>query len=129
METHVYANDNEFCSKAADGVSAAAWPDPCWSPPEPSAGPVLIPYSNTAYARNLENGSTSVFVCGTPVALKDVSYLANSTGNEAATNHLGMGLNSAVITGKAYFTDWSPDVKIEGLNVCRHTDPMTHNHG
>ncbi|MDR0702967.1 MAG: DUF4150 domain-containing protein [Azoarcus sp.] len=33
------------------------------------------------------------------------------------------------MTGKAYFTNWSPDVKIEGLNVCRHVDPMTHNHG
>ncbi|MDR0702910.1 MAG: DUF4150 domain-containing protein [Azoarcus sp.] len=32
------------------------------------------------------------------------------------------------MTGKAYFTNWSPDVKIEGLNVCRHVDPMTHNH-
>ncbi|WP_220815175.1 DUF4150 domain-containing protein [Pseudomonas paralcaligenes] len=128
METHVYANDNEFCSKAADGVSTAAFPDPCWSPPAPSAGPVLIPYPNTAFARNLENGTTTVFVCGTPVAKKDVSYLADSTGDEPATRQLGMGLHSKVITGKAYFVDWSPDVKVEGLNVCRHTDPMTHNH-
>ncbi|WP_328516395.1 PAAR-like domain-containing protein [Ralstonia pseudosolanacearum] len=37
-------------------------------------------------------------------------------------------MSSHVIKGKAYFTDWSPNVKFEGLNVCRHTDPMTHNH-
>lgn len=128
METHVYANDNEFCSRAADGVSRAAFPDPCWSPPPPDGGPVLIPYANTAFARNLQNGTTTVFVCGTPVAKKDVSFLAHSTGNEAATWQFGQGNVSGVITGKAYFIDWSPDVKVEGLNVCRHTDPMTHNH-
>ncbi|QIL80761.1 DUF4150 domain-containing protein [Diaphorobacter sp. HDW4A] len=128
METYVYANDNEFCSKAADGVSRAATPDPCWTPPPPSGGPILVSYSNTAYARGLENGTTTVFVCGTPVAKKDQSYLANSTGNEEATWTVGQGFFTHVITGKAYFVDWSPDVKVEGLNVDRHTDPMTHNH-
>jgi hypothetical protein len=128
METHVYANDNEVCSKAADGMSSSAFPDPCWSPPGPSAGPVLIPYNNTALASNLENGSTTVFVCNTPVALKDVSYLAQSTGNEPATEAFRKGDRTGVIKGKAYFIDWSPNVKIEGLNVCRHNDPMTHNH-
>lgn len=129
METHVYANNKEFCSKAADGISKVAFPDPCWSPPPPSAGPQLVQYSNTAFARNLANGSTSVFVCNTPIALRDVSYLADSTGDEAATRALGMGFSSHTITGDAYFTDWSEDVKVQGLNVCRHTDPMTHNHG
>ncbi len=128
METHVYANDNEFCSKAADGASRAASPDPCWTPPPPDGGPILVSYSNTAYARDLENGTTTVFVCGTPVAKKDQSYLANSTGNEEATWTVGQGYFTGVITGKAYFVDWSPDVKVEGLNVDRHTDPMTHNH-
>ncbi|NMG72725.1 DUF4150 domain-containing protein [Parazoarcus communis] len=129
METHVYANDDEFCSRAADGISTAAFPDPCWSPPPKKPGPVLVPYTNTAFARNLQNGTSTVFVCGTPVAKKDVSYLANSTGNEPATWAFKRGDRSHVITGKAYFIDWSPDVKVEGLNVCRHTDPMTHNHG
>ena len=128
METHVYANGDEICSQAADGMSAAAFPDPCWSPPSPTAGPVVISYPNTAFAKNLDNGSTTVFICGTPIALKDVSFLADSTGNEAATRSLGMGFSSHTITGKAYFTDWSPDVKVEGLSVGRHSDPMTHNH-
>lgn len=128
METHVYANDNEICSKAADGISKCAAPDPCWSPPPPKEGPRLVNYKNTAYAQELQNGSSTVFICGTPIARKDVSYLANSTGNEAATWFLGMGMKSHVIKGKAYFVDWSLNVKIEGLNVCRHTDPMTHNH-
>ncbi|NHZ93416.1 DUF4150 domain-containing protein [Massilia sp. CCM 8733] len=128
MDTHVYANENEICSRAADGKSIAG-PDVCWSPPPPSAGPVPIPYTNTASAQDLTNGSSTVFICGTPVALRDVSYLATSVGNEPATRNLGMGLATKTIKGKAYFTAWSQDVKIEGLNVCRHIDAMTHNHG
>jgi hypothetical protein len=128
METHVYANDDEICSQAADGMTTPAFPDPCWSPPGPPAGPVVIPYPNTASARNLQNGSRSVFVRGTPVAKKDVSYLADSTGDEPATEAFAKGASSGVIKGKAYFVDWSPDVKVEGLNVCRHTDPTTNNH-
>jgi len=128
METHVYANGNEMCSKASDGVSTASFPDPCWSPPSPSAGPVVIPYANTAYARNLKKGSTTVFVRGTPVAKKDTSYLEKSTGNEPATQAFAKGYCSHVIKGKGYFVNWSQDVKFEGLNVCRHVDPMTHNH-
>ncbi|MEF3062997.1 PAAR-like domain-containing protein [Ralstonia solanacearum] len=60
--------------------------------------------------------------------VRDQSYLASSTGNEPATEQFAKGVSSHVIKGKAYFTDWSPNVKFEGLNVCRHTDPMTHNH-
>ena len=126
METHVYANNNEICSKAADG-KAMAGPDPCWSPPPPSAGPVVIPYVNTAFASELDNGSQTVFICSTPLALKNISFLANSIGNEAATQAFNKGVSTGVIKGKAYFTDWSPDVKVEGLNVCRHTDPTTNN--
>ena len=128
METHVYANDDEFCSQAADGATVPAFPDPCWSPPPPKAGPVVIPYPNTAFARDLQNGTSTVFVCGTPIAKKDVSYLANSVGDEPATPAFQKGVNTGVIKGKAYFIDWSPDVKVEGLNVCRHTDPTTNNH-
>lgn len=128
MQTHVYANDNEICSQAADGKSVAG-PDVCWSPPGPGAGPVPLPYVNTAFATDLTNGSVTVFVCHTPVALRDVSWLADSVGNEPATRNFGMGLSSRTIKGKAYFVSWSQDVKVEGLNVCRHVDPMTHNHG
>lgn len=127
METYVYANDNEICSQKADGKSVAG-PDPCYSPPAPAAGPVVVPYTNTAFAKDLKNGSTSVFICGAPLALRDVSFLSQSVGNEPATRALGMGVATHIIKGDAYFTDWSPDVKVEGYNVCRHIDPMTHNH-
>lgn len=128
MPTHVFANNNEICSKTADGKVIANVPDVCMSPPGPAAGPVPIPYPNTAFAVDLSNGSTSVFICGKEIALKDVSCFATSTGNEPATENFQKGIVSNVIKGKAVFTDWSPNVKVEGLNVCRHLDPMTQNH-
>jgi hypothetical protein len=69
-----------------------------------------------------------VFIKGTAVALKDVSYFSTSTGDEPATEAFQKGVATNVIKGKAYFTNWSSDVKVEGLNVCRHLDLMTHNH-
>jgi hypothetical protein len=128
MGTEVYANGKEICCKASDGKSAAAAPDVCMSPPSPPAGPVPIPYPNTAFASDLANGSTTVFIKGTAVALKDVSYFSTSTGDEPATEAFQKGVATNVIKGKAYFTNWSSDVKVEGLNVCRHLDLMTHNH-
>jgi len=128
MPTHVYANGREICSKAADGKSAAAFPDVCWSPPGPPAGPVPLPYPNTAFAKDLANGTATVFICGTPVARKDESYLETSVGNEPATTQFPKGINTGALKGKAYFTSWSMNVMVEGLNVPRHQDLMTHNH-
>ena len=124
----VFANGLEIACKAAEGKSVAAFPDPCWSPPPPSAGPIVIPYPNTAYAKDLAKCSTSVFISGKPVAKRDESYISTSTGNEAATKQFAQGVVSGTIKGKAYFRSWSMNVKIEGKNVTRHTDKMTHNH-
>jgi len=129
MKTNVFANDNEICCKASDGKSCLPPMDVCMSPPGPAAGPIPIPYPNTTFAKDLANGSTTVFVCSTAIALKDVSYFSTSTGNEPATQQFKKGIATSVIKGKAYFTNWSSDVKVEGLNVCRHFDLMTHNHG
>lgn len=128
MQTHVYANGREICSQAADGRSAAAFPDVCWSPPGPPAGPVPLPYPNTTFAKDLTHGSRTVIICGTMVAQKDKSYFSTSTGNEPATSSFAKGLNTGVLKGKAYFSSWSMDVLVEGLNVARHQDLMTHNH-
>ncbi|XST42595.1 PAAR-like domain-containing protein [Escherichia coli] len=85
METNVYINGREACSRASDGKSAGAFPDPCWSPPPPPTGPVVVPYSNTAYARDLQNGTATVFICKSMVAQKDRSYFSTSEGNVPAT--------------------------------------------
>lgn len=131
MRTHVYANDNEVCSKAVgqQGIAGIVFPDPCWSPPAPGAGPLLIPYPNTNFASKLKKGSTSVSAGNSAIALKDQSYLDSSIGNEAATQNFSKGMKTGSITGKTYFTEWSQDVKVEGLNVCCNQHSTTHNHG
>jgi hypothetical protein len=126
-KTTVFANGLGIACKAVDGKSTAAFPDPCWTNPGPSVGPVVVPFANTAYARDTANASKTVFIGGKPVMLRDKSYFKTSTGNEAAA--YGKGLSTGVKQGKAYFASWSMNVKIEGYNVCRHTDLMTHNHG
>jgi hypothetical protein len=127
MANEVYANSNEIACKAAAGKSVAAFPDTCLSPPSPPAGPVPIPYPNTAYARDTTNGSTTVMISGQEVMLKDQSTFKKSTGDEAATKSLGMGVVTHIIQGEASFIAWSMDVKIEGQNADRHLDAMLHN--
>src|SRR5208283_2652143 len=93
----------------------------------PPAGPVPIPYPNTAMASDTDNGSKTVQIGGDEVMLKDQSCFKKSTGDEAATKSLGMGVVSHQIQGTVAFVAWSMDVKFEGANVPRHLDLKLHN--
>ncbi|UOD30523.1 DUF4150 domain-containing protein [Massilia violaceinigra] len=128
MGTEVFANNNEICCKASSGKTFLPPSDVCLSPPPPPGTPIPIPYPNTSFASDLTNGSSTVFIKRTEIALENVSYFSTSTGNEPATFTCPKGIKTHVLKGKAYFTDWSTNVKVEGLNVCRHFDLMTHNH-
>jgi hypothetical protein len=127
MGNQVYANGNEIACKAAAGKSAAATPDTCLSPPSPPAGPVPIPYPNTSFASDTTKGTTTVMISGQEVMMKDHSTFKKSTGDEAATKSLGMGVVTHCIQGEASFVAWSMDVLFEGANVDRHLDQMLHN--
>jgi hypothetical protein len=131
VHTHVYANDKEIAAKAVanDGESPQAFPDPCWSPPSPPAGPVVVPYPNTCFAQSITNGTGTVFIGGKEVAIENTSYFSTSTGNEPATEAFAKGVATGLITGKAYFTQWSFDVIFESFGVPRHEDLVSHNHG
>ena len=98
------------------------------SPPSPPAGPVPDPYPNTGMATDTGDGSKTVVISGKEVMLKDSSSFQKSTGDEAATKSLGMGVVTHQIQGKVFFTSWSMDVMIEGENAVRDLDTMTHNH-
>jgi hypothetical protein len=128
VSTTVFANGRTVVAKSADGKAIAAFPDVCLSPPSPPAGPLPIPYPNTAMASDLTSGTTTVKANGKEIAKKDSSYFSTSSGDEAATKSLGMGVVTHQIQGKAYFTSWSMDVKVEGANVPRSMDLTTHNH-
>jgi hypothetical protein len=127
MGCEVYANGNTIACKAADGKTAAAMPDVCLSPPSPPAGPVPIPYPNTGLASDTTEGSKTVQINGQEVMLKNQSYFKQSSGDEAATKSLGMGVVTHQIQGKVNFINWSMDVKFEGQNVPRNLDLTGHN--
>lgn len=127
MGTEVYANGMNIACKAAAGKTIAAMPDVCLSPPTPPAGPVPIPYPNTAMASDTTNGSKTVQINSEEVMLKDQSTFKQSNGDEAATKSLGMGVVTACIQGEVAFVAWSMDVKFEGANVPRHLDLTLHN--
>ena len=79
-----------------------------------------------AVAADTQGGATSVLVEGNPMG-KRTSFFAKSTGNEVAQS-TGGGVVTHVVQGKAYFTSFSLDVTVEGEEVPRHLDMMTHNH-
>jgi hypothetical protein len=129
MGCGVFANGDEIACKAGDGKVIAAFPDVCLTPPPPPAGPIPVPYPDTSFSKDMQNGSKTVKIKGEEVMLKDSSFYKSSPlGDEAATNGQGAGVVSHVITGKTYFVSWSMDVKFEGQNVDRHTDITTSNH-
>lgn len=129
MGKNVFANNMEIAHKAGDGKVLAAFPDVCLSPPPPPAGPVPVPYPNTSFAKDLQDGSTTVKIGVKPLALKGQSFYQSSPlGNEAATRNFGGAVITHTISGKTYFAAHSMDVMVEGKNVCRHLDLTTSNH-
>ena len=127
--TDVYANKMDIACKAGLGKTIAGFPDVCLTPPSPPAGPVPVPYPNTSFWSDLQNGSKTVKIAGKPVALKDQSYCKTTPlGDEAATRTFGAGIISHQITGKTYFAAYSFDVKFEKKNVPRNLDVTTSNH-
>ena len=127
MGCDVFANDNEVACKASGNKVIAAMPDVCMSPPSPPAGPVPVPYPDSSFAKDMQNGSKTVLIKGQEVMLKDQSFYKTSPlGDEAATNSFGANLVSHVITGRR-FAAWSMDVQVEGQNVDRHLDMTTSN--
>ncbi len=105
--------------KDSDGIATCSAPDVCKTPPQP----VPLPYTNVAFSKDLVKGTTTVFVDGQMVAIKDCEF-STSTGDEPGS--VG-GVSSGCIKGWAKFSNYSTDVFFEGRNVCRLTDPMIMN--
>lgn len=129
MGKNVFANGNAIACKKGDAKVIASFPDVCLSPPSPPAGPIPVPYPNSSFSRDMQNGSKTVKIGGGEVMLRDKSFYKSSPlGDEAATRSFGSNVISHVITGKTYFVAWSMDVKLEGENADRHLDLTTSNH-
>lgn len=127
MPDNVFANGRSIACKAGSGKSVAM-PNMCHTPPQPPKVGVPMPYPNTAYASDTKNGSKTVKIRGKQIMQRSKSYFSKSVGDMPATEGFKKGILTGKINGKAYFAAWSPNVLVQGLNVCRHLDPMTHNH-
>ena len=86
-------------------------------------GPVPTPYPNIAMSLHTSKGSKSVKCDGNPIMLKTSCFMM-STGDEPGS--LG-GVKSNMIKGQADPMNYSFDVKVEGKNVFRRSDPMMQN--
>ncbi|MEL6915891.1 MAG: PAAR-like domain-containing protein [Pseudomonadota bacterium] len=119
MVSSVNCNNLSVCHKGSIGITMATIPDVCKTPAPPGP-PVPIPYPNIAFSAQLAKGTKKVKVQKQMTAIKG-SEFAMSTGDEPGT--LG-GVKSGVFKNKATWILYSPNVKMEGKNVCRLTDKM-----
>ena len=111
-ETVVHKSSNGFANTQLDVCKT----------PTPG-GPVPIPYPNFALSTNTSSGSETVLCDGNPIMLKSSNFSV-STGDEPGS--IG-GIKSGVIKGQADPMNYSFDVKVEGKNVFRRSDPMMQN--
>jgi hypothetical protein len=118
----VIVNMLTVAHKGSSGMSIS-FPDVCKTPTP--AGPIPIPYPNIAQSSDVTSGSSTVKMDGGMIMNKS-SNMMMSTGDEAGA---AMGVVSSKIKGKAEFVNYSFDVKVDGKNVCRLTDPAQTNMG
>jgi hypothetical protein len=116
----VFANTLGVAHKGSGGMSTV-FPDVCKTPTP--AGPVPIPYPNIGQSSNTSGGPTTVTTDGQMPMTQDAKYMVSS-GDEAGS---AGGVISGKIKGECEFMMYSFDVKFEGKNACRLSDPLFHN--
>ena len=122
MAASTLVNGRTVVHRSSGGL-LATFPDVCLTPSP--GGPVPVPYPNVARSADLAQGTRTVTVDGSPLAVED-SVFSRSTGDEPGTQK---GVLSHAQGGEARFLNWSFDVKAEGKGVCRLFDPMASNAG
>ncbi|PKM46536.1 MAG: hypothetical protein CVV05_02340 [Gammaproteobacteria bacterium HGW-Gammaproteobacteria-1] len=120
MAASANVNGRTVVHKDSGGV-ATNFPDVCLTPIGNSVVP--IPYPNIAFSKDTAKGSKAVKIDGNPIMLKGSNF-STSTGDEPGSRK---GVASGCIKGKAEFTNYSFDVKVEGKNVPRLGDMMMQN--
>lgn len=120
MTETVLINKLSLCHKHSTGWVRSTLPDVCKSPVSP------VPYTNVAYAKDLADGTVTVFSHGGAMNGIKGSRFAVSTGDEGGT---GGGVVSGVNLHQATWLSWSPNVFMEGRAVTRLTDKMLLNKG
>lgn len=121
MPVTVSVNTPDTVVHKSSGGIAKTQLDVCKTPTP--GGPVPTPYPNIAMSAQTAKGSKTVKCDGNPIMLKG-SCFSMSAGDEAGS--LG-GVKSSVIKGQTDPMNYSFDVKVEGKNVVRRSDPMMQN--
>lgn len=132
MAREVFANGREVSSKKSNAKAVAPPPDVCHTPPPPPplVPPKIgipIPYPNVSQSSTHKKGTKTVKIKKKEVGIKNKSFYKTSNGNQPATSQFKKGILSGTITGKAYITSWSSDVKFEKKNAVRHLDSTRQN--
>lgn len=121
MTVTINVNGLTLCHRGSEGVSRNTMPDVCKTPPKG----IPIAYSNTAYSKDLDKGTTTVFADGGNMIANFGSIFAKSIGDEPGS--MG-GVKSGTHLAEADFISHSFDVFFEGKAACRLTDKMFLNH-
>ena len=122
MGQTTFANFKGIAHKGSGGLSTV-FPDVCKTPAPPAPSPIPIPYPNIGQASDTSQGPTSVKTDGQMPMVKGAKYM-KSSGDEAG---VAGGIMSSVNMSECEFMLYSFDVKFEGNNVCRMSDPLFHN--
>lgn len=122
MNETIRINGITLCHKNSSGYVRSTLPDVCLTPPKP----VPVPYTNTAFSRDLANGTKTVFSHGGAMNGVRGSRFAKSIGDEPGSSG---GIKSGTHLHEATFLSWSPNVFMEGRAVTRLTDKMLLNKG
>jgi hypothetical protein len=122
MGQTTFANFKGIAHKGSGGLSMV-FPDVCKTPAPPAPSPIPIPYPNIGKASDTSQGPTSVTTDGQMPMVKGAKYM-KSSGDEAG---VAGGIISSVNMSECEFMLYSFDVKFEGNNVCRMSDPLFHN--
>lgn len=120
MSNDTVVNGRSPVTEGSNGVTTK-FPDVCKTPVGNSIVP--IPYTNVSKSSDLAKGSKTVKVNGKPVCLSS-SEISTSTGDEAGS---AKGVASGKTKGKAFPMNYSFDVKLDGKNVVRNSDPFVGN--
>lgn len=117
MSHTVVANGFTVSHKGTPGYEKNSTPDVCLTP----SGPVPVPYSIISYSRDLIRGSRTVFADGgNSIAIKGSAHTPGY-GDQSGTQK---GVASGTNMHESTWITYSPNVYVEGKNICRLSDKL-----
>jgi hypothetical protein len=117
MAHTVSANRLTVSHKGTGGFEVNSTPDVCLTP----GGPQPVPYSIISFSKDLIRGSKTVFADGgNTIDIKGSAH-ERCYGDEAGT---AKGVTSGTNMHESTWITYSPDVYVEGKNICRLSDKL-----